>query len=211
MDSRLLKMVELTDFEKLFKVRSYAYFTNGQYNLNIIGIRNLIDGNIQDNTFNDILLVTYKDATGKWIKHTYAFSTDPGATILAKPSEAKGAAILVPGQYRKTYKLDLHKGQYLALCQRLNNVAVYRDSNKDKYLDFDPKTIDVGMFGINIHRGSAQGTTSLVNGWSAGCQVFQNVTDFNEFIELCQKSSNLYGNSFTYTLITSDLLTKCVC
>jgi hypothetical protein len=27
------------DFEKLFKSKGYAYFTNGQYNLNIIGVR----------------------------------------------------------------------------------------------------------------------------------------------------------------------------
>lgn len=210
MDTRLLKMIEITDFESLFKKKGYSYFVNGDYNVNIIGIRNLIDGNVQDNTFNDALLFTYK-VNGKWQKHIYAFTTDPGATILAKPTEAKGTAILCPGQYKGVYAIDKHQGKYLAVCQRLGDVAVYRDNNKNNILDFDPRTITVGRFGINIHRGREVGDTTAVNGYSAGCQVFKNASDFNEFMKICTKAKDLYGNKFTYTLVTSDMLTKCVC
>lgn len=210
MDSRLEKLINLTDFETLFKKHGYSYFTNGDYNLNIIGIRNLIDGTAHTNEFNDALLLTYK-VNGKWVKHVYDFTTDPGQTTLNAPSNSKGTAILVPYQYKGVYKIDLHNGKYKALCQRNGNVAVYRDNNKDKRLDFNPMTIEVGSFGINIHRAKDNAVTPLINGYSAGCQVLKDSADFNQFMQILEKSSSMYGNKFTYTLITSDMLTRCVC
>lgn len=209
MDSRLIKLIDLTDFESLFKKYGYSYFTNGDYNLNIIGIRNLIDGTAHTNEFNDALLLTYK-VNGKWMKHVYDFTTDPGQTTLNAPSNSKGTAILVPYQYKGVYKIDLHNGKYKALCQRNGNVAVYRDNNKDKRLDFNPTTIDVGSFGINIHRAKDNAVTPLINGYSAGCQVLKDSADFNQFMQILEKASAKYGNKFTYTLITSDMLTRCV-
>jgi hypothetical protein len=55
--------------------------------------------------------------------------------------------------------------------------------------------------GINIHRAAPSGTTQRVDKYSAGCQVFNSANDFAEFIAAAKKHSNLYGNSFTYTLI----------
>ena len=49
--------------------------------------------------------------------------------------------------------MDLHRGKYLALCQR-KPVSVYRDNDKDKRYDLKDKTIDTGLFGINIHKSS---------------------------------------------------------
>jgi len=68
----------------------------------------------------------------------------------------------------------------------------------------DTRTIDCGMFGINIHKAGV--FSEQVNGWSAGCQVFQKSDDFYEFMSLVQKSRKRFGNSFTYTLLKkSDL------
>lgn len=209
MDSKLKQLIDLTDFEALFKKENYAFFTSGDYNVNIIGVRNLINGTAHSNDFNDAIILLYK-VNGQWVKKVWEITTDPGQKSLNSPSNSNGTAILVPYQYRGVYKLDLHNGQYKALCQRLGKVAVYRDNNKDKRLDFDPRTITSGEFGINIHRGNANGTTQLVDGWSAGCQVFKNASDFNEFIDILDKASAKYGNKFTYTLITSDILTRCV-
>ena len=58
MNTKLQQKCQNYNFEKLFKQKGYAYFTNGNYNLNIIGIRNLTNGNIQDNTFE----LLYRDA-----------------------------------------------------------------------------------------------------------------------------------------------------
>lgn len=209
MDNRLKKLIELTDFESLFKLYNHAFFVNGDYNVNIIGIRNLIDGTAHKNDFNDALVMIYK-VNGEWIKKVWEFTTDPGQTTLNAPSTSLGTAILVPGQYRGRYKIDLHNGKYKALCQRLGDVAVYRDNNKDQRLDFDPCTIKVGSFGINIHRAKDNAVTPLINGYSAGCQVFKDSQEFNEFMQILEKSEKLYGNKFTYTLITSDMLSNCV-
>ena len=69
---------------------------------------------------------------------------------------AKGMASLDPGAWF-VHTFDKHKGQYLALCQRAGPVTVTRDG--------DPPYQDTGYFGINIHRG-AYNTTS-----SEGCQT----------------------------------------
>lgn len=203
MDAKLKTLIDNTDFEQLFKKLGYSFFTNGDYNVNIIGVRNLLNGNKQDNTFNDALVMIYK-VDGKWVKKIWSNTTDPGLSLLKKPSNSKGTAILVPGQYKGVYALDLHSGKYRALCQRLGKVKVYRDNNKNDILDFKPETIDTGSFGINIHKPGSVSTATYVNGFSAGCQVFKNLADFNSFMAIVEKSAKLYGNKFTYTLLTTD-------
>jgi hypothetical protein len=61
--------------------------------------------------------------------------------------------------------------------------------------------IHEGIFGINIHRSNASGESKVVEKWSAGCQVFQKVNDFNFFMNVCEKAKGIHGNSFTYTLL----------
>ena len=102
-------------------------------------------------------------------------------------------------------RLGLHKGQYEALVQN-KQVNVYRDNNKDNILDFNIGTKDLGIFGINIHRSNPNTESTIVDGWSAGCTVFKKAEDFNNFMEICNKSKAIYGNSFTYTLLTTDEL-----
>ena len=119
------------------------------------------------------------------------------------PSNSEGCAILVPGQYRGVYKIDKHGGRYEAICQRNGKVKVYRDDNKDDTYDYDADSIQSGYFGINIHRSSAYKTGNYINKYSAGCQVFADPDDFDDFMEICHKASHIWGNKFTYTLIES--------
>ena len=97
--------------------------------------------------------------------------------------------------------IRLHNGKYKALGQQ-KNVKVYRDKTKDMKFEFDPKTIDEGMFGINIHRASTSESYNVEN-WSAGCQVFKRAKDFNQFLAICEKAAKIHGNSFTLTLLES--------
>jgi hypothetical protein len=83
-------------------------------------------------------------------------------------------------------------------------IKVTRDFNKDNVLDFRTGREESGYFGINIHRATSSGTSSDVNNYSAGCQVFANSSDFAKFISLCQQHSNMYGNNFTYTLLEEN-------
>ena len=190
------------DFEKLFKKKGYAYFTKGNYNLNIIGVRSNQNNKVT-NKYDDCLVVIYNTELG-WKRQIYTITTEPGRSIMKAPSNTKGTAILAPGQYRGAYKIDKHNGKYDALCQRNKPVKVYRDNNKDDVYDYIPENTETGMFGINIHRSNEFWTRSTVDGYSAGCQVFNDPKEFISFMSLVKKSAAIYGNCFTYTLITEE-------
>lgn len=200
MDNSLKYLVQKTNFYNLFVKKGYAYFTEGDYNLNIIGIRNLLEGNIQNNTFNDAILCIYKEKN-IWKKQIWECTTDPGSTVMKKPSNKNGIAILYPKQYRNSFTFGLHKGKYECLIQS-KNIKVYRDNNKDNKLDFNEKNTEEGMFGIHIHKSGSNSVQ--VNNWSEGCIVFKKESDFENFMSICHKSSALYGSKFTFTLITTN-------
>jgi hypothetical protein len=176
----------------------YVVFENDSqpFNLNIVGIRATYP---VANKFNDLLCAFWK-YEGHWNLFVSQITTLPGTKWMKDPMNKNGCAILVPEQYRSTYKLDLHRGKYLALCQR-KDVQVYRDNNKDYNYDYDPKTIQTGMFGINIHRASAYRELENVGANSAGCQVFQDPNEYDIFIDLCKKSQESWGEWFSYSLI----------
>lgn len=169
------------------------------FELNIVGIRSK---DTTPNVFNDLMHVFWYDDNDQIHSKEYQITTDPGLSGMIKPVNSKGTAILVEGQYEGAYIIDKHKGRYDALCQRGGTVKVYRDNDKDAEHDMDSDTIEEGWFGINIHRAKDEAYTEYINGWSYGCQVFADDDDFEEFMELCYKHRELYGNKFTYTLLS---------
>jgi hypothetical protein len=187
--------------EKAVKGKGYAWFEGTKdYDLNIVGVRNSATGNKVTNLFDDKITVSYK-LNGEWQFHEWNATTDPGKKGVMEYHNAAGVARLVEGQYRGSHSIGLHQGKYKALKQA-KPVKVYRDPNRD--LTYDETKIAEGIFGINIHRSSATGTSTYVENWSEGCQVFATVTDFDKFMVLCEKASAIHGNSFTYTLIESS-------
>jgi hypothetical protein len=167
------------------------------YELNIIGIRS---ASTVPNRFDDEIHVFYKTSATKWNYHVFNATTDPGTFWLRNPMADQGTAILAEGQYMNAYQLGLHRGQYMALVQR-KPLTIIRDYDRDAKLDFYNGTKTKGLFGINIHRANRTGTTKTVDRNSAGCQVFENANAFEEFMQLCERHRQTYGNSFTYTLI----------
>jgi len=191
--------------QKTMLEKDYKYFTNDNYDVNIIGIRNSDTHGKVTNAFDDILTISYKDEEGKWHYNEYECTTDPGSSYMDNPIlENTGCAILKPGQYRGSHKLRLHAGKYLALGQK-KDVTVYRDNDRDDNYDLDESNTDTGLFGINIHRatGRAGKTSTYVNKWSAGCQVIASNDDWHEFLDICQTAREVWGNSFSYTLLES--------
>jgi len=187
--------------EKTVKGKGYAWFEGTKdYDLNIVGVRNSATGNKVTNVFDDKITVSYK-LNGEWQFHEWNATTDPGKKGVMEYHNAAGVARLVEGQYRGSHSIGLHQGKYKALKQA-KPVKVYRDPNRD--LTYDETKIAEGIFGINIHRSSATGTSTYVENWSEGCQVFSTITDFDKFMALCEKASAIHGNSFTYTLIESS-------
>ena len=177
----------------------FAVFENGDYNLNIIGVRKHLG---TANKFDDTLVVIYKK-WGLWQEKRYAITTDPGIYWLHFPMRVEGTAILVHNkQYRGAWRLAKHRGVYTALCQR-KPVQVFRDNDKDSIHDMEPDNIHEGLYGINIHKAGRHSTA--VNKWSAGCQVFAIDEDFDEFIDLCKMQEKmLIAETFTYTLLMEE-------
>lgn len=199
-----LQKLTAENIKKTILNKGYTYYETGNFNLNIIGVRK--KNNIP-NKYDDYITVTYKDVTGYQKFKVYPATTEPGLHWLLNLLNPNGTAILVPGQYKGCWQIGLHQGKYEALCQA-KPVKTYRDKNKNQVLDYDPKTITEGIYGINIHSTSPTAVSLLVNKYSAGCQVFQNWKDFQEFMEICKQARKIYGNSFTYTLITEEDIDK---
>ena len=174
------------------------------FELNIIGIRN---ESTVPNRFDDEIHIFFKNNSKLWIHYIFPATTDPGTYWLKNPMNPQGTAILSQGQYKDAYQIGLHREKYYALVQR-KPITVLRDYDRNAILDFQNGRPETGMFGVNIHHASVNGTTKTVDNYSAGCQVFANINDFNLFMQLCEKHKQLYGNSFTYTLIDKRAIAR---
>jgi hypothetical protein len=192
---------------------------------NIVGIRTVHP----TNEFNDRLVMFWRDEEGEWDSEEYTVTTDPGHTYLRNPPHKKGTAILREGQYIGAFKHGVHNNgrkvrakailysmmapflprklkEKLAYMGRSHRalvqtkpLSVYRDSNKDLSLDMDEETVDTGMHNINIHRNHPYMKKKHVDDASAGCQVFQDPTEFGKFMKLLK--GKLYRLAYDYTLL----------
>ena len=178
-----MKNYKVEDLKKEFAKLNYKWQP-----FHIVGIRS--DANIPDK-FDDLIILVEKDNIVK-----FTGTTNPGTHWLKNLLNPKGAALLKPNQYLNTYQLGLHQGKYTALCQR-KPVVVYRDANKNTFAE-ETAVTDTGLFGINIHRANPNAISSIIDKWSAGCQVLNDPTDFNFLIKRCKESGL---KEFTYTLL----------
>ncbi len=181
----------------VLKKKGYHLFSR-PYELNIVGIR---DSNVTADAFDDVLFVFWKDNKGKWDWRRYRITTDPGKVYLKSGLNGnKAISIVKEGQYKDAYAIGLHKKQYKALVQ-IGPVTALLDDDGNNILNFTSKKTKRGIFGLNIHRAKKAGTTEDVYLYSAGCQVFANASDFDQFMGLCERHRQKYSNKFTYTLI----------
>tara|TARA_R100000908_G_scaffold39401_2_gene18262 strand:+ start:10927 stop:11532 length:606 start_codon:yes stop_codon:yes gene_type:complete len=196
------KDITISKLAKAMNRLGYSVFETDTkaYNLNIVGVRS---SNPIVNEFNDLMCVFWK-YEGNWNIYKMQMTSLPGVYWLANPSNPLGCAILKEGQYKGVYKIDKHSGKYDALCQRLGNVTVYRDDNRDRNYDEISGTEDTGMFGINIHKAHADYELETVDKWSAGCQVIQDPDEYEIHMDVVKKSAEIWGNKFTYTLINEN-------
>ncbi len=191
---------QVSYFKALFKHHGYAFFEEGEYNLNIFGVRYLE----KVNTFNDFIFVVYKNESKQWVIKQFECTTEAGVDYLKDPMNNKGTGIMFPNQYRGAYQIGLHKG-YPALRQ-IKPIKVYRDNDKDSVHDLDPDTIQEGVFAINIHHATFKGKSTKVGKWSAGCMVFADINEWNQFFSLVKKAATKWGDIFTFTLFESKNL-----
>jgi lysozyme len=138
------------------------------YYRNSMGAPGVNDRGIYD----DAMFLHTPSVTAAFNANTDPSSYRPGTGSGSK----KGMACLTPGVWY-VHRFDLHRSQYLALCQRAGTVTVTRDGN--------PPYDDIGHFGINIHRGSYRGTSSL------GCQTIH-PSQWDSFISLAVDQAHRY-------------------
>lgn len=145
-------------------IRGYFMDSMGQPGVNDRGI------------YDDAILIDSPDGFA-----SYNGNTDPSRHRPGQGSGTKkGIASLKLGAWY-AHKLDFHGsatlGPYRAICQRLGKVTVIRDGT--------PPYEETGNFGINIHKGSYNGTSSL------GCQTIH-PDQWPSFINLAMDLAKRY-------------------
>lgn len=178
--------------------KKYDFFTE-KCNLNIIGIR---AAKPLVNRFCDLIAHLYIDNNGYPQSFIASCTTDPGLYWLENPENNLGTAIVKPGQYHAVWQVGYHRALYKALVQ-VNPITVYRDDKRDGELVVIPGEEETGLFGINYHHAGFDSET--VDKWSAGCQVFEKLDDFNTGMSLvAMQAAAGFGDKFTYTLLTEN-------
>jgi hypothetical protein len=194
--------------ERAVKAAGYVWYDkNGDYELNLVGVRNIEPDPAVTNNFDDYITLSYK-VNGEWQFWSWPATTQPGAKYMTSPMTEKGSAIVKPGQYPDSHMVGIHGKSYEAVRQKGGggDMDLYRDKNKDLIYDYDENSIQItSSEGINIHRATkGMNPTAKVDGHSAGCQVFANEKDFDQFLKIAKTATGIHGNSITYTLLLSN-------
>ena len=188
--------------------------------INFCGVRN----NKTDNTFNDTLYIYWKDTDDEEFKcvTTTGFTTKPGkSVVLGKKyrNSNGGAAILKEGWQKDIWHIGYHPltgdERYTALRSTsgvTQPTVITRDNTQyDKGPNYELRIFNnktsCGYFGINFHKsGNPKG--NVVNEWSAGCQVFQYESEFNEMLKLAKYAASKGQETFSYFLTNKNILDK---
>lgn len=171
----------------------YMFFDSGNYNINIIGERSKkrVIGE-----FTDYIYLAFRVCNVP-VALKFRACTDP---VLYKQSITEGNFLLPVGQYIGLWKVGFYNN-YRALIQK-RAVNVFTDKTRTSMEEIKTPN-NISQFGINMHRDSSTTKKSVEYKCSAGCQVIKNFYDFEIIMSFLTRSIQMYGNSFSYTLLES--------
>ena len=173
-------MKNYTDKQLLDKVKSLSSFKSIPNDYWILGIQS------NEDKFNEFDDKFYLFKGEEFIMSTTG-TTNAGLTGLKSYNtyNSEGAAVIKTNEwYYDLWPPGLHKGKMRALKQ-LKPIKYYRDWNKNNIAEEIGKLRE-GIIGINFHTASYQITNiivKLIGGWSTGCQVVNNISDYYKILD----------------------------
>jgi len=185
-----------TTTELLDRVEELKSFKTIPLGYWIIGIRSNEDA---PNKYDDKFYLFNNEQFVKVVTGT----TNPGLPILEGgflKYNRVGAAVVKSNEwYYDVWAYGLHQGKQPALRQ-IGNFIVYRDGDRDGKSEEIGAPIVGGGYGINFHSISNDLSVKKIGenigGWSAGCQVCNNVEQYSMIINMIKNQ-----NRITYCLL----------
>ena len=140
----------------------------------------------------------------------YQITTVPSLAYYGKkPMNPKGVGIKLPGQ--TLYILQessLGSGTKYKMMVEGQPIAVGRyPIGVTKFESYKPAEVFTESCGMQIHRSSTKGVGICVGPWSAGCQVFADYAEWQDFIAKAEKEQ-MNATKFYYGLIQLDDIPK---
>ena len=190
---------------KFMKSKGYTVYEEEGV-LNILGIRSSRkDKGEISNKFDDTMAVFYINSNKNWELVEYQITTVPGF-VPKTELLPKNVAILALGQYVDQCRMGIYQNDKNHKYLSISNCVIHRNDVQDRY-NFKSST-ETGSFPISIHRSSESSSENVFN-YSEGAQVFKNITQYNQFILLCENQL-AKKDTFTYTLCNMSDLDKFV-
>lgn len=160
--------------------------TDLQQRMLVLGLHWPIDPHVVAVRSNKDTPDAFDDVAYSFITKTpkrYTITTNPGTYWLQNflNPGAGGTAVLADDrQYIFSWKKGMHHGKPAFV--QMKPVLIFRDANKDTRTDESGEPV-WGMYGINLHRAGKKSVLNLK--WSAGCQVWANEDEFEDFLNDC--------------------------
>lgn len=175
-----------------------------------IGVLNIVsmqspnkDSGEVSNKFDDTLNIFFKNESGNWELLEYQITTLPGF-VPKTTSLPDGVGMLALGQYVDQLKLDNYIVDATTTpyktdrCLKVGECVIHINDSTDKY-NYKSNKIKAKSI-VLIHR-SSNGIADYVFNYSGGAHVFKNSTQYDQFLDFCDKQVKLSNKAvFTYTL-----------
>jgi hypothetical protein len=181
--------------------------------INFCGVRNPVT----NNTFNDTLYIYWKEGSAFKCVKTNKFTTKPGKSWVQKGGNSGGVAIVKEGWHKDIWCHGTHNPSkpsgHKALRQtpgQTKPITITRDNSQygksgDYKLVINLSKQEQGTnYGVNMHRSGSPSST-YVNTWSAGCQVFGVRADFDEMMKMANYATSKGQKTFSYYLTNESV------
>ena len=206
-------------FEQIKKVildKGYKLFENGNYNINIIAVR---ENDVFENTFSDTLYLLYKVA-GIWKVKTYKFTTLAGTkgfggeknplTKAQTGTANDGVAIIKEGQYLGAFEYTVNPSGNYPFQKYLKQVVpftYYRDNDRNGVITrTSPQETRNNQ--THFHVMSNYGDIDYINtdyvAYSQGCVGTNHHYFFNieiGIMPILERGVKLFGTKFSFTML----------